>query len=178
MKKYLIQFKPFLLFIGTFFLTYIVLTFIYKFYLNSYSSDKVDGITKNVADAVEYLMRLFNANIRNVENPNYPEIGVYYRENFTVRIIEGCNAVSILILFVSFIIAFSGKFKTTLLYILSGTIFIYILNIIRIVFLIVLLYNYPQYTHFLHGVLFPLIIYGLVFVLWIVWVSKFSKYAK
>lgn len=178
MKKYLIQFKPFLLFIGTFFLAYIVLTLVYKFYLNSYSSNKVDGITKNVADAVEYLMRLFNADIRTVENANYPNIGVYYRNDFTVRIIEGCNAVSIVILFVSFVVAFSGKLKTTLLFILFGTFFIYVLNVIRIVFLIVLLYKYPEYTHFLHGVLFPLIIYGLVFVLWIVWVSKYSKYAK
>lgn len=178
MKKYLIQFKPFLLFIGTFFLAYIVLTLVYKFYLNSYSSNKVDGITKNVAFTVEYLMRLFNADIIVVENTNYSSIGVYYRKSSIVRIIEGCNAVSIIILFISFIMAFSGKFKTTLLFILFGTIFIYVLNVIRIAFLIVLLYRFPEYTHFLHGVLFPLIIYGLIFVLWIVWVSKFSKYAK
>lgn len=178
MKKYLIQFKPFLLFIGTFFLAYIVLTLVYKFYLNSYSSNKVDGITKNVADAVEYLMRLFNADVRVVENPNYSSIVVYYRKSSIVRIIEGCNAVSIIILFISFIMAFSGKFKTTLLFILFGTIFIYILNVIRIIFLIVLLYRFPEYTHFLHGVLFPLIIYGLIFLLWIVWVTKYSKYAK
>jgi hypothetical protein len=31
---------------------------------------------------------------------------------------------------------------------------------------------------FLHGVLFPLFIYGVVFILWVIWVSKFSLYAK
>jgi hypothetical protein len=31
------------------------------------------------------------------------------------RIIEGCNAISIIILFISFVVSFSGKLKPTLL---------------------------------------------------------------
>jgi hypothetical protein len=44
--------------------------------------------------------------------------------------------------------------------------------------LIVLLYHFPEQNHLLHGVLFPALIYGSVFVLWFIWVNKFSKYAK
>jgi len=178
LKKYLVQFKPFLIFIGTFFSVYIILTLIYKVYLNSYSLNDVDGITAFVAGNVQQLMLSFNADIDIIKSFSSSCFEVWYNNKYTIRIIEGCNAVSIFILFTSFVIAFSGKLKTTLLFIFFGILFIYVLNIIRIALLTVLLFNYPEKEHFLHGVLFPLVIYGLVFVLWIIWVNKFSKYAK
>jgi len=178
LKKYLIQFKPFLVFIGTFFFAYIVLTLVYKFYLSSFETNDVDGITNIVGRNVEQIMNLFNCDIKIQKNEIYPYLQVWYNEKITIRIVEGCNAVSVIILFISFVIAFSGRFKTTLLFILIGSLFIYVLNIIRIALLAVLLYRFPEKAHILHGVLFPLIIYGLVFILWIFWVNKFSKYAK
>lgn len=178
MKKYLVQFKPFLIFIGTFFSAYIVLTLLYKSYLNSFAANDVDGITMVVSHHVEQLMQLFNCEIKIQQSVSYPYYEVWYNNKFTIRIVEGCNAISVIILFVSFVIAFSGKFKTTLLFILTGTVLIYLLNVIRIAILTVSLFNFPEKEHILHGVLFPLIIYGLVFILWVFWVNKYSKYAK
>lgn len=178
MKKYLIQFKPFLVFIGTFFFAYILLTALYKLYLTSYVANDVDGITNIVGSNVEQVMKWFNSDIKVQKSLLYPYLEVYYNGLFTIRIVEGCNAMSVVILFVSFVIAFSGKIKTTLLFILIGSILIYIINVIRIVILAVLLFHFPENEHILHGVLFPLIIYGLVFILWVFWVNKFSKYAK
>ena len=178
MKKYLLQFRPFLIFISTFFAVYILLTVIYKFYLNSFEPIEVDGITDIVGHNVDQLMRLFNCDIKIFKSVFDPYLEVWYNQKYTLRIVEGCNAVSVIILFISFIMAFSGKFKTTLFFILSGIFIIYLLNVIRIALLTVLLFHFPEYEHILHGVLFPLIIYGLVFLLWIIWVNKFSKYAK
>ena len=178
MKKYLIQFKPFLVFIGTFFLAYIVLTLLYKFYLNSFAANDVDGATTIVSHNVERLMQLFNCDILIQKSVLHPYFEVWYNKKYTIRIVEGCNAVSVIILFVSFVVAFSGKFKTTLLFILTGTVLIYLLNVTRIAILTVLLFYFPEKEHILHGVLFPLIIYGLVFILWVFWVNKYSKYAK
>ena len=178
MKKYLVQFKPFLIFIGTFFSAYIVLTLIYRFYLNSFAANDVDGLTTIVSHNVEKLMQLFNCDIIIKKSVLHPYYEVWYNGKFTIRVIEGCNAISVIILFVSFIIAFYGKFKTTLLFIVMGSVLIYIMNVIRIAFLTVLLFYFSENEHVLHGVLFPLIIYGLVFVLWLFWVNKFSKYAK
>jgi len=83
----------------------------------------------------------------------------------------------VIILFISFVIAFSGKIKTTLLFILLGSFIIHVLNVFRIALLCILMYYFPKQQHLLHGVVFPLIIYGVVFILWIIWVNKFSKYA-
>ncbi|MBF7091945.1 exosortase family protein XrtF [Flavobacterium sp. ALJ2] len=179
MKKYLIQYKPFLLFIGVFFTVYILLTLVYQFYLSRFgTAGELDGITKLVGNYTERLLQLFNNNVKFEKIHAEPYVRISYNEKTVASIVEGCNAVSVIILFISFIIAFSGKLKPTLLYILGGSLFIYILNISRIASLCVLLYYFPEKSHFLHGVLFPLVIYGLVFILWIVWISKFSRYAK
>ncbi|PTT15824.1 exosortase family protein XrtF [Flavobacterium sp. HMWF030] len=178
MKNYLVQFKPFLIFISTFFAAYILLTLLYKLYLNSFSTNDVDAITMIVGKNVEQLMHVFNYNVNIHKSIADSWLEVWYNDRYHVRIVEGCNAVSVIILFVSFVLAFSGEFKTTLSFILLGIPLIYIFNVVRISILVVLLFHFPDYKHFLHGTFFPLIIYGLVFLLWIFWVNKFSKYAK
>jgi len=178
LKKYFIQYKAFLVFIGTFFTAYILLTLLYRQYLNSFENNAVDGLTNFVGEQVFQLINLFNSDISIFKNAFDPCLEAWYNQKYVVRIVEGCNAVSVIILFVSFVVAFSGKFKTTLVFILFGIFLIHVLNIIRIASLSVLLFHFPEQEHILHGVLFPLIIYGLVFILWIIWVTKFSKYAQ
>lgn len=178
MKKYFIQYKPFLFFLASFFLTYIVLTFLYQFFLNSFENGKVDTVTRLVAHNTEKVISWAYPSIRLAESDKEPFFAVYFQNRYVARIVEGCNGVSVVILFISFIVAFSGKLKNTLLFVFSGSLLIYILNILRIAVLTVLIYYFPHYTHILHSVLFPLVIYGLVFVLWVIWVRKFSKYAK
>jgi len=172
------QFKPFLVFISTFFAAYIILTLVYRLYLNNFETNDIDGITNIVGQNVDQLMRLFNCDVKIVKSISNPSLQLWYNNKYTLRIIEGCNAVSVIILFISFITAFSGKLKTTIYFILFGVFLIYVLNIIRIALLAVLLFRFPEKEHILHGVLFPLIIYGLVFILWVFWVNKFSKYAR
>lgn len=81
-------------------------------------------------------------------------------------------------MFAAFIFAFSNGFKRTISFILIGSFIIYGLNIVRIALLTYALYYYPEYEELLHGTVFPLFIYGVVFLLWILWVTKFSGYAK
>jgi exosortase family protein XrtF len=178
LKKYFVQYKPFLLFLASFFGTYVLLTFLYQFFLNGFKNGKVDSVTRLVALNTEEVISWFYQLIRMEEVKNEPFFLVYFQNQVVARIVEGCNAISVIILFVSFIVAFSGSLKNTLLFIFGGSLIIYILNVLRIAVLTVLLYYFPEHLHLLHGILFPLIIYGLVFVLWVIWVNKFSKYAK
>src|SRR5699024_8607517 len=98
--------------------------------------------------------------------------GVYItiKNSYSVNIVEGCNAIGVVILFTSFVISFAESFKKTALFLLSGMVLIYTVNILRVSFLAMALYKYPAYQEVLHGVVFPAIIYGMVFILWIVWV--------
>lgn len=161
-----------------FFLTYLILTLVYQSYLNSFGDNKIDSITTQVAKNTKQLLEVFNQDFNYKFDKSQSYILFFYKQKSIARIIEGCNAINIIILFIAFLVSFTGKLKTTLLYILFGIISIYILNIFRIAILCVLLNYYPGYEDLLHRIFFPLIIYGFVFVLWIIWITKFSFYAK
>ena len=152
----------------------------YKMYLNQYDvvNNEVDYFTEVVANQTKKLMSFFVDNTRSFPHDFEPSIKIFYKDKYVARVIEGCNAISVMILFAAFIFAFSTQWKKTGLYIILGIILIHILNIIRIALLSYALYNYPEYEEILHGTIFPLFIYGVVFLLWILWVTKFSGYAK
>lgn len=179
LKKYLILYKPFLLFLGKFLLTYLLLTFVYESYLSQFDTAKfeTDGFTQLVSRQTKDVLLFFNCDVKTELNKKESAVNLFYNGKHIARIIEGCNGLSVIILFTAFIVAFSGRIKTTVLYIIGGSLLIHILNVGRIALLSVLLYYFPKQEHFLHGVVFPLFIYGVVFLLWIIWVNKFSKYA-
>lgn len=178
LKKYLILYRPFLIFLTKFFLTYLVLTLIYQGYLSLYDGNSVDGITQFVAHNTEQLLVLFHADFQAQEIVNTSYIILNYNQKAIARMIEGCNAISVIILYISFVVSFSGKLKTTLFFILGGSFLVYLLNVVRIALLSMALYWFPEHEAFLHEIVFPLFIYGVVFVLWVIWVNKFSTYAK
>lgn len=159
-------------------MTYIVLAFLYQQYLSSFGERKLDPVTRLVGEHTKQVLGLFDSGATVEEDRSEPYIKLFYKQKYIARIIEGCNAISVVILFVSFVVAFSGKIKPTLLFIFGGSLFIYVLNVLRIGLLCVLMYQFPNQKQFLHGVLFPLFIYGVVFVLWLIWVNKFSRYAS
>ena len=155
-----------------------MLTFLYQFFLSGFGDTAADTVTQAVAQNSEKVVSWFFMRIQAESVINEPFVRMYFQNQYIVRIVEGCNGISVIILFISFIVAFSGSLKNTLFFIFGGTILIYILNVLRIALLIVLMYYFPEIKHLLHGVLFPAIIYGTVFILWVIWVNKFSKYAK
>jgi exosortase family protein XrtF len=132
-------------------------------------------MTNLVAKQTEDILNVLDYNAEVLPHSDEPSMKLFLDGNFIARIIEGCNSISVIILFLSFIIAFSGKLKTTFFYILSGSVLIYVVNLFRIVVLSLGVYHYPKYSEVLHKVVFPGIIYGMVFLLWIFWVNRFSK---
>ena len=178
--QYFQKYRPFLLFLGKFFFTYLLLTLIYQYYLSQFdeSNFETDGFTEFVANQVVDVLSFVNVSSSAIPHELQSSFKLIYQDKFVARIIEGCNALSVMILFTAFIIAFTGKWKHTILFILSGIVLIHILNVIRIALLSAALFHFPEYEHILHGVIFPLFIYGVVFILWVIWVNKFSIYAK
>jgi exosortase family protein XrtF len=179
LKNYFIQYKPFLLFLGKFFLSYLILTFLYQIYLNQFDANKfeIDGFTKSVATQTETVLTWFDSQSYSAPHLSEPSMKIFYHNKYVSRIIEGCNALSVIILFAAFVIAFSGKLKHTLVFIVLGSLIIHVLNVIRIALLSVAMFKFPAYEHILHGVVFPLFIYSVVFLLWVIWVNKYSFYA-
>ncbi|EDP71584.1 hypothetical protein FBALC1_03832 [Flavobacteriales bacterium ALC-1] len=180
MKALLEKYKLVIRFIVTFLAVYTVLTIGYNIYLNLSEGSKFypDYMTNLVSHQTNTLLNSIGYEASVLPHPNEPSMKVIMNGKFVVRIIEGCNAMSVIILFLSFIVAFAGKLKTTLFYCFAGCIIIYAFNLIRIVALSVGLYHYPWREEILHQIIFPMLIYGTVFLLWMVWVNRFSKSVK
>jgi len=180
LKALLIKYNSVVKFILTFLTVYVVLTMSYKLYLDFSDGSKYypDYLTNLVAKQSESLIRALGYDAMIVPHPNEPSMKLLVNSKFVARVVEGCNSISVIILFISFILAFAGKFKTTVIYILAGSVLIYVVNLIRIAILSIGLYNYPWREDVLHTVIFPMVIYGLVFLLWMFWVNRFSKNKK
>jgi len=180
LKSLFLQYKPFFIFLFKFLLFYIIFTVIYRQYLNQYDPiiNQIDAISEAVANQTNFVLQFFGHETRITPHDSQPAIKVLYKDRYVSRIVEGCNAISVIILFAAFIFAFSNTFKRTFSYIILGAFLIYILNIVRIALLTYALYYFPEYDDILHGTVFPLFIYGVVFFLWILWITKFSGYER
>ncbi len=178
--SYYQQYKPFIHFLGRFFVSYLIATFLYQAYLQSLDVKNLepDAVSRLVSKQCVSLLNAFDYESSMIPSKNEPSYRILVDGSPVVRIVEGCNAVSVMILFMAFVVAFTGKLKTTIWFIIAGILLIHVLNVSRISTLIVGLIKYPQYGEILHDIVFPLIIYGVTFVLWVIWVTKFSNYAK
>lgn len=157
--------------------SYLVFTLLYNLYLELFRSPVYypDYFTHLVAKQSEALISSFGYNAQILPHQSELSMKLIVNDAYLARIVEGCNAISIIILFASFVLSFFGKLKLTLLYLLAGAVIIYAMNIIRIAILAIGIYEYPEYTDFLHSIVFPLIIYGTVFILWLIWVRIYSR---
>ena len=150
----------------------------YQQYLNGFEENQIDSVTRMVSENTEQVLLLFTDGSSIEESTTQPYMKLFFNEKYVARIVEGCNSISVIILFISFVVAFSGRLQITLLFIFGGSLLIYALNVLRIAALSALIFYFPKQESLLHEVLFPLYIYGVVFILWLIWVRKFSRYAS
>ena len=135
-----LQYKPFFLFLFRFIGAYLVFVILYKLYLGTFdvANNEPDNITYLVARQSNWLLNFLGYKSFIEFNLYEPCLNLFCGPNYYVRIVEGCNAISVMILFVSFCIAFSAYFFRTVIYVVFGVFIIYILNIIRIALIVIL----------------------------------------
>ncbi|MBL7888538.1 MAG: archaeosortase/exosortase family protein [Bacteroidia bacterium] len=88
---------------------------------------------------------------------------------------DNCNGITLFALFTWFIVAYKGKIKYKIPYILLGIVTIELLNVFRIVGLAILDTISRTWTEFNHTYTFTILIYGYIFLLWMIWVNKYSQ---
>lgn len=174
MKELFLKYKSVIRFLVLFLGTYVALSILYNVYLQFGKSETwyPEPITHLVAKQTSVLTSAFGYKAEISPHPNEASMKLIINDQYLARIVEGCNALSVMALFTAFIVAFYQKWKATLLYVFVGVVLIYCANLFRIVLLAIALYEYPQYEETLHGVVFPTIIYGMVFLLWVLWVRR------
>ncbi len=168
------DFKPVLKILLRFIILYVVLVLGYQFYLNGFKNAGLDSFSTWVMTQVDFVQNLIGYPSQMVHGKPQDETAWFYVSGkYVSRMVEGCNAISIMILFLAFVFAFFEGFKT-FVFGAVGLIFLHVMNVLRIVGLNILLVEYPQYSKMGHDYLFPAIIYGSVVVLWLIWIKFYA----
>jgi exosortase family protein XrtF len=172
-KNIFSQYKSTLFFILKFLGIYLLLAFIYQLYLSGYH-DKTDGITLFVGKTVSQYFLLTGTDAQTIPLEAESGLKLIINGNYLARIVEGCTALSVIIMFIAFIISFGNFSKKSIVFAILGSIGIFIFNIFRIISLTYLISYLPQYQDFAHRIIFPAMIYGFVVFLWIIFVKKYG----
>jgi exosortase family protein XrtF len=164
---------PVFKFVAVFGGLYLVLSFLYGIYLQRDYSQQYypDPVTAVVADQVSWALNTLGRQSSMLNSVGHPSVRLFVGSMVVYRVIEGCNAVSVMILFASFVLAFAKAWKKTVLFLLLGIVIIYLMNLVRLIILAFIYADYRVYASFAHEILFPAIIYGTVVLLWLYWIK-------
>lgn len=170
LRPYIPVFK----FVAVFGGLYLGISFLYGLYLSvDYGAQFYpDPVTAVVADQVSWCLNILGRTSTTVNSVDHSSVLLSVDAQVVYRVIEGCNAVSVMILFASFVLAFAKAWKKTTLFIFTGLVIIYLVNLIRLVILAFVYADYKEYITISHDILFPAIIYGAVVLLWLYWIKK------
>lgn len=91
----------------------------------------------------------------------------------SVQINHLCLALDLMVYYFALIVAYPGHKKTKPWVILGGWILIQLLNIIRIAWLTVTIYNRPEAFDFEHHVVFRAVVFSILFIVWVLWIKYF-----
>lgn len=167
------DFKPVLGILLRFIIIYLVLLFAYQFYLNWGNATGLDPFSRMIGNQVSYLQNGLGYPTQLYDDIRNEQVWFYVKNQYVTRMVEGCNAVSVMILFVSFVFAFY-KGSKTFAFVGIGLVILYIMNLLRIIGLNIVMADYKEYGVMFHDFIFPAIIYGSVVVLWLVWIKFFA----
>lgn len=167
------DFKPVLSILLRFIIVYVVLLLIYQYYLNVFRHEGLDPFSRFIAEQVRSIQNYLGYPTQLYDDVRGEQVYFYVRNFYPTRMVEGCNAISIMILFVAFIFAFY-KGPKTFIFMLAGLILLFIMNLFRIVGLNIVMTDYKQYGKTFHDFVFPAVIYGTVVLLWLIWIKFFA----
>lgn len=156
-----------------FIIIYLVLLFAYQFYLNSFKSSGLDPYSRMVAANVAFVQNKIGYTTLFYDDVPKEQMWFYVNDRYVTRMVEGCNAISVLILFVAFVFAFY-KGKKTFVFVLLSLIVLYLMNVLRIAGLNIVARDHAEYSKMVHDYVFPAVIYGSVVILWLVWIKFFA----
>jgi len=163
--------KSILFFLLKFIGLYIVLNTVYALWISSYNPAP-DPMTKIVTFQVVSIISLMEDGVEEEEALNSPNVSMRRNGKTIVSVYEGCNGLNVMFVFLSFIVAYTGTLRKTILFCGAGLVLIYLSNLLRVGLLYFIAEYYPNNLYFFHKYLFTGLLYALIFLLWYFWVRK------
>ena len=168
------EFKPALRFLLVFIGVYIAGNVIYGVYVEWYKP-LPDPVTRWVTTQSAILLTAFSEPVEAVVRPDYPHVLLTRNNETILSVFEGCNGINVMIVFASFLIAFGGKAKQILVFLLMGCLILHLANLLRLTLLYLTAIHRPLFFYYFHKYFFTAILYLVVFALWIQWTRMKPK---
>jgi exosortase family protein XrtF len=165
------EYKHALIFLAKYIALYVALNSLYAWYIESYKPDP-DPLTIAVTKHTAALLSIFDESVSYWVVPERSNVPLLKGNEIVVEVFEGCNSVNVILVFVSFIIAFQGNFRLFIIFLAGGSAVIYLMNLFRVMALYWVALHFPEALYFFHKFLFTGAIYVVVFALWYYWTIK------
>lgn len=166
--------KPAFFFLAKFIAFYFVCNLLYAWWIES-CAPQPDAATIMVTAHSAFLLDLFGYDVTTIMHHSRAAQRILLDERPILSVFEGCNGINVWIIFVAFVIAFSKFTKKTAIFILAGTVVIYLVNLARIIFLFFISLAYPDAMYFFHKYFFTAGIFLVVFAMWYYWIKVHAR---
>lgn len=168
------EFKPTIFFLLRFVGVYLLSNLLYGLYITRFYPG-VDPITHFVTANTAGILKLFATDIAIADQSTRACTLLIEKGDAVLSVFEGCNSVNIIIIFLSFLLAFGPWNKKLVWFAMFGVLIIYLTNLFRILTLFFIASYSPKYMYFVHKYVLTAILFGVVLILWIVWLRKSQK---
>ena len=157
-----------------------------SFYLNFLLPNQLidNWLVKNIGSQTVFVLNnvnpkdVYRSIVKNedfaIAGRNYFRVHALISKNFKniISISYNCDALELMVLYVSFLFCFPSRFIKKLYYIALGLPLIHLLNVGRCIGLVVIADRAPRWLDFTHHYLFTAIIYLIIFLLWVKFTNK------
>lgn len=99
---------------------------------------------------------------------------IYFENSPGIRIVWACSGVKQFIMMVLVVAVASGSWIKKAWFIPLSLLFLYLLNVVRLVGLTIVTRSHMEWFDFSHKIVFRIIIYGGIFIMWWLWVEKIA----
>ena len=111
-------------------------------------------------------------------NINVRGFTIFFDHGNPISIVWGCSGLKQMFIF-SFILIFSfGSWKNKLWFVPIGLIICFFVNILRIIFLALIAYSYPNNLDLFHTYIFKYLFYAIIFIIFLIWEEKYGYASK
>lgn len=93
-----------------------------------------------------------------------------------IEIVDGCNGIAAMGLFLGFLMGYPGDWKAKGAYALIGILALYLVNVLRIITLAFTQHQFPSLLDFTHTYSTTAIFYIVIFGLWVGWANYGAKW--
>jgi exosortase family protein XrtF len=162
------EFRSTIFFLVRFVSFYVVANLLYGLWVDSFEP-RPDPATHVATQNAALVLEMLGWDTLVKNNPAKPKTHLIWNNRNIVSVFEGCNGINVAIVFMSFLVAFGPINRKLIWFTLVGLVIIYVVNVLRIVFLFVVTIRLPDYFYLAHKYLFTASIYVIVFTLWLWW---------